>query len=375
MLIHEIRRKYFADITEIPEVLKNSHLPSLDGLRGVSIIVVLIAHFNQHLHEPILGAIFGNGVFGVYIFFVISGFLITTLLLKEKVKTGTISLKKFYIRRFLRIVPLAYLFIAVILVLNTVFDLGIPTSSFLIAGLYLVNFFHFFSVSYYFNHYWSLSVEEQFYALIPPLIKYQFNFYRYAIFGLLALTFLFRFVFEKDQSGVLSRLLFDLTRSLDGLLIGSLFSILVFTNLIPWEIIKKYKIVSNVILVALIILCKDDTSNFVLRFFFNHTFYSFLIALLIISNLYPSQDIIFRALNSKWLSQLGIVSYSIYIWQQLFTSDAMMKYYPFNLLLLLLAGFGSYYLFERHFLRLKDKFGVKNASTPEFTHGEAEVIN
>jgi len=349
-------------------------LPSLDGLRGVSIIVVLIAHFNQHLHEPILGAIFGNGVFGVYIFFVISGFLITTLLLKEKVKTGTISLKNFYIRRFLRIVPLAYLFIAIILVLNAVFDLGIPTSSFLIAGLYLVNFFHFFSVSYYFNHYWSLSVEEQFYALIPPLIKYRFNFYRYAIFGLLTLTFLFRFMFEKDQSGVLSRLLFDLTRSLDGLLIGSLFSILVFTNLIPWEIIKKYKIVLNVILVALIILCKDDTSNFVLRFFFNHTFYSFLIALLIISNLYPSQDIIFKALNGKWLSQLGIVSYSIYIWQQLFTSDAMMKYYPYNLLLLLLAGFGSYYLFERHFLRLKDKFGGKSAPASDFIGNKEEVI-
>jgi len=175
---------------------------------------------------------------------------------------------KFDASTLLRIVPLAYLFIAVILVLNAIFDLGIPTSSFAVAGLYMVNFFHFFSVTYYFNHYWSLSVEEQFYALVPPFIKYRFNVYRYGIFLLLALTFFFRFVFEKDQSGFFSRFLFDLTRSLDGLIIGSLFSILVFTNLIPWEIIKKYKVVSNVILIALIILCKDDTSNVFLRVFF-----------------------------------------------------------------------------------------------------------
>src|SRR5258706_1008185 len=149
MPLQKIARRYFADITEIPGVLKNSHLPSLDGLRGISIIVVLIAHFNQHLHEPILGAIFGNGVFGVYIFFVISGFLITTLLLKEKVRTGTISLKKFYIRRFLRIFPVAYLYLFVVLILSYFLHLNVPALSILGAALYLQNFSYFYEKNWY----------------------------------------------------------------------------------------------------------------------------------------------------------------------------------------------------------------------------------
>jgi peptidoglycan/LPS O-acetylase OafA/YrhL len=359
MTLQNVGRKFFADITHVPDVLKNNHLPSLDGLRGLSILVVLIAHFNQHLHEPIMGVVFGNGVFGVYIFFVISGFLITTLLLKEKVKTGTISLRKFYIRRFLRIFPLAYLFIAVILILNSIYDLEIPSSAFFIAGLYLVNFFHFFSATYYFNHYWSLSVEEQFYIFIPPFIKYKFDLYRYSLFFLLAFTFCFRFIYEANQSVFISKFVFDLTRSLDGLLIGSLFSILVFTDLIPWNVIKKHKILLNIILIILIILCKNDTSNFALKLFYNHTFYSLLIGLLIVSNIYLSNDFIFRILNSRVLSQIGIVSYSIYIWQQVFTSALFMNYYPYNIVFIFIAGFASYYLYERFFLRLKEKFKSK----------------
>ena len=93
-------------------------IPSLDGLRALSIGLVLVFHSapNNSPH-PFLW-ILGNGDLGVSIFFVISGFLITSLLLEEHGDTGTISLKTFYLRRAFRILPPFYTFLIVILVLR-----------------------------------------------------------------------------------------------------------------------------------------------------------------------------------------------------------------------------------------------------------------
>src|SRR2546421_12834986 len=83
--------------------LAAKYFPSLDGLRAISILAVI------WYHVPELRPIWATGFLGVHLFFVISGFLITTLLLREKAATGSISLKKFYIRRTLRIFPAYYL--------------------------------------------------------------------------------------------------------------------------------------------------------------------------------------------------------------------------------------------------------------------------
>ena len=355
-MIKRTIQAYFSPIKKIPSVLQTSHLPSLDGLRGMSIIIVLIAHINSHYGIFILSQLFGAGIVGVYVFFVISGFLITTLLLKEKHKTGDISLKKFYIRRVLRIFPVAYLFILVIIIFNFFFNLQIPTYAFFAAGLYVVNFFQFIHVPYYFNHYWSLSAEEQFYLFIPPIIKYNFDAYRWLLFLILALSFVARFVFEHYQNNFAAKFLFDATRNLDGLIIGSFFSILVFTNLIPWSFIKKYKVAINIILIFFIFLFNREGTSFITKLFFNHTAYSFLIGFLVISNIYPSNDIFYKFFNNKWLAQVGILSYSIYIWQQLFTSSLFLPIFPYNLVLIAIVSVGSYYLYERKFLQLKAKF-------------------
>ena len=93
-------------------------VPSLDGLRGVSILLVLLGHTALSDHAPHMLAPFSHaGNVGVRFFFIISGFLITTLLMKEWRKTGTISLRGFYVRRVLRIFPAVYTLIAVIALL------------------------------------------------------------------------------------------------------------------------------------------------------------------------------------------------------------------------------------------------------------------
>ena len=93
---------------EIPSSLNNKKFPSLDGLRGISIIFVILSHF---IFYSEFVAKTNLGVIGVEIFFVISGFLISTLLLKEQIINGGISLRKFYIRRALRILPVVFLFL------------------------------------------------------------------------------------------------------------------------------------------------------------------------------------------------------------------------------------------------------------------------
>ena len=85
------------------------HLPALDGLRALAIIAVMLYHFRT---KPLIP---GGGIVGVDLFFVLSGFLITTLLLQEWSGTGRISLRRFYQRRALRLIPALLLFVAVYL--------------------------------------------------------------------------------------------------------------------------------------------------------------------------------------------------------------------------------------------------------------------
>src|ERR1039457_3128966 len=93
-------------------------IPSLDGLRAISIFMVLIGHalFSYHGEHQVGWSYLGNGDLGVSIFFVISGFLITALLLREFEKNGAISLRRFYLRRALRILPTFYVFLLAVLI-------------------------------------------------------------------------------------------------------------------------------------------------------------------------------------------------------------------------------------------------------------------
>jgi len=145
-------------------------IPSLDGLRGLSIVAVLFTHITSHFPHSILHVRFlrmvsaGLGYFGVTTFFVISGFLITKLLLNERERTGRVSLGGFYRRRAVRILPAFLLYVAFVVYF------GHPT---VVQQLYALTF----TTSFAFEHayrplqqLWSLSVEEQFYLVWPLLM-------------------------------------------------------------------------------------------------------------------------------------------------------------------------------------------------------------
>lgn len=146
---------------------------ALDGLRALSVIAVIWQH-TSGMPGPYF---FSKGYLGVDLFFAISGFLITTLLLRERRRTGRISLRGFYIRRFFRIVPLYYAVLAVYVALVLTTRLGTSEGDGFLANLpafltYTSNWFvdraDGQSVTFYFA--WSLATEEQFYLLWPPLL-------------------------------------------------------------------------------------------------------------------------------------------------------------------------------------------------------------
>ncbi len=143
--------------------------PGLDGLRAVAILGVVW----HHSVKPDFLPIFTRGFTGVDLFFVLSGFLITTLLIREKIKHGKISLRNFWARRFLRLMPAYYGLLLAMLGAYLIFKPNDPDTARLVEGfpiyaLYLSNWWH--PDANNLGITWSLATEEQFY-LIWPLIE------------------------------------------------------------------------------------------------------------------------------------------------------------------------------------------------------------
>jgi peptidoglycan/LPS O-acetylase OafA/YrhL len=139
--------------------------PALDGLRGIAILAVIVAHsgiINTHV----------GGMVGVTLFFVLSGFLITYLLTEEEELLGSIDLKAFYGRRALRLLPALVIYLAGIAVMASAWGLALPIWDMTWSpAVYLGNYAQIFGQDLYANrHLWSLAVEEHFYLAWPFLI-------------------------------------------------------------------------------------------------------------------------------------------------------------------------------------------------------------
>jgi peptidoglycan/LPS O-acetylase OafA/YrhL len=342
--------------------IQQKFYPSLNGLRAFSILLVLLAHLGLS-KRPFYGMLF-NSALGVNTFFVISGFLITTLCIKEQNLTGSLSLRNFYIRRFLRIFPVAYLYIVVIIILSYFFKLHLP--GFQVAGamLYIINFSYF--KNHHFTwltaHYWSLSLEEQFYLLFPFILKKSAKFFLWAIlFIIVALPVLCSI--QANYGPLNQGVFYTVTPYLflfQSIAIGCLFSILAFKKVFDREWIFYWKPLLNIVAVFLMIYLRCDDSYSIRAVYINPVIAT-LIGYIIISNIRPGNDFVFRILNFRAIAFIGIISYSLYIWQQIFTFKAsplpwVMVNFPTNMLLLFGVSCLSYFCYEKYFLKLKGKF-------------------
>jgi peptidoglycan/LPS O-acetylase OafA/YrhL len=345
----------------VPEAFNRDYFYGLDGLRAISILIVIIGHLNFRWGINWVDHIFDGGHLGVYIFFVISGFLITTLLIKEQVNTGTISLKQFYLRRFFRIFPVAYLYLAVVIVLSYFYHLQVSLYAIVGAALYFRNFSFAGGGSWYVNHYWSLAVEEQFYLIFPGIVKWNLKKYSLLIIVLIPIIVLFRFFSMKYIFIGYQSIISDfLDKGLEGILFGSLFSILVFQKMVNWSFFVRWQVYINIGLVIIIVCVHNNFLNTVLFHlipsFLSNSLLYISIGLLIVNNLTPSQSVFFKILNSSVLRWIGMLSYSIYIWQQLFTANeklvpgaSSLPWYsfPLNIILLSVISILSYKFYEQ----------------------------
>lgn len=153
---------------------KSRYIPALDGLRTLAVVAVVLYHLNLTWAQ--------GGLLGVTIFFVLSGYLITRLLLNEVAKTGRIDLKSFWIRRIRRLIPAVVTVVVVTCALCTVFNHVMLTKmrpDILPSLLFFNNWWQIMQDVSYFNalgdpspltHFWSLAIEEQFYLVWPPLL-------------------------------------------------------------------------------------------------------------------------------------------------------------------------------------------------------------
>jgi peptidoglycan/LPS O-acetylase OafA/YrhL len=315
-------------------------IPSLDGLRAISITLVVLSHLVKWKHVS-LGPVQTYGDLGVHIFFVLSGYLITNLLLREHERSFTISLRDFYIRRAFRIFPAALVFLVVV---TALYWHEIRWYHTLAALLYVANMD--ISRPWIFGHLWSLSIEEQFYLLWPFALK---RWYRHRTAILLGVSMATPvFIAALDAFKVKNGLIGSLPVFADQLAIGCLLAI--FAPRLP-----KIPGYVAVLMVATMIFSPwfPATSAlrtlfmlFVIRPVLNVSIAG--VVLHVIQNPY-------RALNWAPVVWLGNVSYSLYLWQELFCSNAALHHGYVLALAALACAALSYYLVERPMLRLRDQ--------------------
>ncbi len=348
--------------------ITGTRLPGLDGLRAVSIILVVLCHINMlpdfpH-HYSLLDGIAIRGHFGVNIFFVISGFLITWLLLGEELKTGRIVLRQFYIRRAFRILPPAFTYLLFVAVLTCV---GLSMASWrdiLAAALFVRNLV---GSSDDTRHYWSLAIEEQFYLIWPLMLVILPKKFRLPVVICLILVapiwininfHIFKEKVNYSRSdlrygelmmGCLLALLRKIPRTLDWLrhpMIQNQLAFIIYVAIIVFLMLPLPKIpIISACFSTICAICIALAINFLIEgrpCFINW---------------------IFNALPMIWIGQL---SFSWYLWQQIFCYKpvGLRVSLPWSIILSLSMAALSFYVIERPVLRLRGRLTRRTSPQP-----------
>jgi peptidoglycan/LPS O-acetylase OafA/YrhL len=350
-----------------------AHIPSLDGLRALSIALVLFGHVAATngaplwLDRPMFTSL---GNVGVRFFFIVSGFLITTLMLRDIEKHGQIRLKLFYVRRSLRILPAALVYIAVMwgLYLTGVIDLTYHLTTRTHADSALPDLLHAltftanyqYDYNWYFNHLWSLSVEEQFY-LVWPFTMFLIGTRRAVWAGLLILVLApcIRWWMFTQGTGPEIRLSREFQAVADALATGCLAAML-HNKLGEWRWFEKLTR-WPAIPIGLGLVATGYGLAYVYRpsaYLIGQTIANIGIALILQHLVRHPTSAVSQVLNTRFLVKIGVLSYSLYLWQQPFLnfqSTHWVASFPQNIVLAFAAALLSQKLVERPFLKLKDR--------------------
>ena len=334
-----------------------TRLPSLDGLRAISIVLVLVGHLSGTQGFGRLDLGIGNYAhLGVVVFFVISGFLITELLRAEFHRKGKISLKLFYARRALRLFPPAYAYLACLCLFWFAGFLNLSWRDVWYAATYTAN--HLIGGAWEVGHLWSLSVEEQFYLLWP--LAFFFAGPARASWVALAVVVLgpvARLAFWYFLTGSVYKNLEMFPVVADSLAVGCLLaSVRGWLEKQPWYLylFRSWAVVGTLV----VVLVLNRFMRYSMVWIFGSSIVNIGLALLIHRAIFYPDDVAGRILNSRPFVFVGTLSYSLYLWQQPFlnrASTAWINSFPQNILAAVAVALASYYLLEKPLFRVRSR--------------------
>ena len=354
------------------------HLKGLNGLRAIAAISVVLSHvalpgITLHYNIPFASL----AQYGVTIFFTLSGFLITFLLFKEKIKTG-VNIKKFYIRRILRIWPLYFAYLLLVIAISFITDQGkLPA---------LLPWYLFFAANVpallhvyipFLSHYWTLGVEEQFYIFWPWIIKRSGRVLKALIIFTVcffALKIFFRFIYF--QWGNITPLFIININRFECMSIGGVAALLCLQGHRSFLQITTHRITDIICWLCLGVMC---VNKFYITPLLDHDIAALVTVGLIVNQSFSKKPLI--NLENRVFDLLGKLSYGIYIIHpliiyyyylllSLFKIEYLTKvivFYAGSVLITIFIAWLSYEFFEKRFLRMKDRFSVVKSSDSKYT--------
>lgn len=295
---------------------KTGYLPTLDGWRAIAVLAVIFFHDKLHSFGPIsTGWLYSHGNSGVDLFFAISGLLICWRLLEEERIFGNISLRRFYVRRAFRILPPALVFLTTVAILALTGVIHIGVREWLGALFFFHNYSsllgHLSLDSIFLDHFWSLAVEEHFYLILPGLLVLTRNRFRIPLLlTLAAIVEVHRFVvlgsrmwiYVGPHTGV----------RLDYLLVPASFAVIAQSGEAK-DRLKKWLRVWPVLLIVIAILITYWSGRF-----WQITSLAFLMPMMLLGSILNPSGIFAKLLEWRPIRYVGRISYSIYLWQELF---------------------------------------------------------
>jgi peptidoglycan/LPS O-acetylase OafA/YrhL len=338
-------------------------IPGLDGLRAISILIVLWAHSMGTRNVPSFLRVSVFGDLGVRTFFVISGFLITTILVAEHQKRGRISLRDFYVRRIYRIFPAFYVYLAILVAVMALGWITLPADDIAFAATYTMNFHA--RRAWWLGHLWSLAVEEQFYLVWPvvlAVLRPQRALW-FALGAIVAAPVLrvlawlawpqvlpltdqaFPFVFDSLATGCVLALARERLETSPTYLV--------------WLDSPSFWVLPLACVVALAV--PRAGFNLALGVTIGNLGIAMAIHRCIRHPSYP----VGRVLESRPLVFIGALSYSLYLWQQPFVNrhaDSLVNSFPFHIAVAFGAALASYYLVEQPMLALRARRAARRAA-------------
>jgi peptidoglycan/LPS O-acetylase OafA/YrhL len=349
-------------------------IPCLDGLRAIAALGVFFSHSRRTFSAeqyPIFDRfieLWPNANLSVRVFFVISGYLITHLLVRELSASNTISISQFYLRRIVRIFPAFYSYIIAICLVSWATNTYVSQPTLWSAATFTTNYKPIWDTSgpnagnWLLGHFWTLSLEEQFYLFWPVLLLCSgIKKAAWFAFFMIILMPVSRIFSQRYFPELNSQIGMMLHTAIDSVMTGALLALVTHFSVADRYLrrLRDSSLYAVASLILLFFICPHLKAEFrEFEIVLGMTIENISIALILYWLVNNPQRLIPRVLENRLFVHLGVISYSLYLWQQLFFSALFVAtpfLFPYNLLTCLLVAELSYTFIEKPFLRYRGR--------------------